>query len=118
VPRGGGTGYLLGLASQAVGIRAPVGLGQSAIDLGGLAPSLTPTVTVTRNAASRPFLNSSLTMQEIMRSGPPRADPFGVPGVFRWDVPGAFRGTSGVWEFAMNARTNEIYHMVFKRLGS
>ena len=47
---------------------------------------------------ARPFLNSPLTIQEIMAAGKGIPDPGGVAGALRWDVPGAFRGTEGTWE--------------------
>ena len=61
---------------------------------------------------SRPFLNSPLTIQEIMKTGK------GIPdatfkGGFNWKVPGTFRGSQGVWELGINPKTKVIYHFNF-----
>ena len=61
---------------------------------------------------SRPFLNSPLTIQEIMKTGK------GIPdatfkGGFNWKVPGTFRESQGVWELGINPKTKVIYHFNF-----
>ena len=61
---------------------------------------------------SRPFLNSPLTIQEIMKTGK------GIPdatfkGGFNWKVPGTFRESQGVWELGINPKTKVIYHFDF-----
>ena len=113
-PKGGGTGYLLGLASQAVGVRAPVTASPASAEaLGAFAAGLRQTKTVASNASSRPFLNSTLTIREIMSAAPPRPDPMGVVGVWRWDVAGALNGSQGTWQLVVNAHTKEIYHFMF-----
>ena len=61
---------------------------------------------------SRPFLNSPLTIQEIMKTGK------GIPdatfkGGFNWKVPGTFRESQGVWELGKNPKTKVIYHFNF-----
>ena len=114
-PPGGGTGYLLGLASQAIGVRAPVARAAASSEaLGAFAETLTPTVTVAKNIPSRPFINSPLLIREIMSTTRPRADPMGVFGVWRWDVAGSYNGVSGTWELVVNAQTRQIYHFLFK----
>ncbi|WP_271189903.1 RHS repeat-associated core domain-containing protein [Dactylosporangium matsuzakiense] len=45
-----------------------------------------------KGTPARPFNESRLTMQEIMRGSTPRPDPGGVPGGLRWDRPGALNG--------------------------
>ena len=60
----------------------------------------------------RPFLNSPLTIQEIMKTGK------GIPnatfkGGFNWKVPGTFRESQGVWELGINPKTKVIYHFNF-----
>ena len=62
----------------------------------------------------RPYNDSALTIQEIMDSVPPRPDPRGVSGALRWDVPGSFRGTKGVWELVVDTRTKTVIHFVFR----
>lgn len=60
---------------------------------------------------ARPFLTSPNTIREIMRAGRPVADPGGLRGALRWDVPGSFRGVRGTWELVV--RDNVIYHFNF-----
>jgi filamentous hemagglutinin len=64
---------------------------------------------------ARPYTDSLLTVQEIMRGGKPVLDPRGVSTALRWDVPGKFRGLNGVWELVIDARTNTILHFNFVR---
>ena len=52
---------------------------------------------------ARPFVNSPLTMQEIMAAGKPVPDAI-VPGALKWNVPGAFRGSAGTWELVVGPR--------------
>ena len=65
----------------------------------------------------RPFMNSPLTIQEIMATGPgvPDAPAFGspYPGGFNWRVSGSFRGSNGTWELGINPQTRVIYHFNF-----
>lgn len=72
---------------------------------------------VTRGAfkgeLSRPYMNSPLTIREIMSSGKGVPDPGGLPGALRYDVPGQFRGTQGNWELVVDPKTNTIYHFLF-----
>lgn len=61
---------------------------------------------------SRPYMNSPLTIKEIMSTGK------GIPdatfkGGMNWRVPGTFRGSQGTWELGINPRTNIIYHFNF-----
>lgn len=61
---------------------------------------------------SRPYMNSPLTIQEIMSAGK------GIPdatfkGGFNWTVPGIFRGSEGIWQLGINPETNVIYHFNF-----
>jgi hypothetical protein len=39
------------------------------------------------------------------------ADPGGVPGALRWDVPGTCRGKQGTWELVI--KDDEILHFNF-----
>lgn len=63
----------------------------------------------------RPFYNSSLTMDEIMRSGPGSPDPGGFPGGLRWDAPGAYNGSSGTWQFVVDPAGKRVLHFNFVR---
>jgi RHS repeat-associated protein len=78
------------------------------------ASELTVTKTVAKSIGSRPYLNSTLLLRELMRSARPIRDPGGVAGALRWDVPGAFRGSPGAWELVVNPNTKEILHFLFK----
>ena len=66
---------------------------------------------------SRPYLSQGTTslVQEIMEAGEPIADPGGVPGALRWDVPGAFRGSEGTWELVVDPVRKLILHLNFVR---
>jgi hypothetical protein len=66
-------------------------------------------------SSSKPYMKSSLTINEIMSAKQPIPDPGGLPGGLRWDVPGTFRGTDGIWELVFHPETNIIYHFNFKR---
>ncbi|WP_316803164.1 hypothetical protein [Pedobacter nototheniae] len=61
---------------------------------------------------TRPYMNSPLTVQEIMVTGPGSADATYLGGV-NWRVPGNFRGTNGTWELGINPQTKVIYHFNF-----
>jgi hypothetical protein len=63
---------------------------------------------------SRPYMNSPLTINEIMAAGKPIPDPRGMPGGLRWDVSGTFRGSEGIWELVVNPETEVIVHFNFK----
>ena len=61
---------------------------------------------------ARPFLNSPHLLDEIMAAGKGVPDKF-VDGALRWDVPGTFRGRSGVWELVVDTKTNTVLHWNF-----
>lgn len=58
-------------------------------------------------------MNSTLTVQEIMRGSNPVLDPGGVPTTLRWDTPGALNGRAGTWELVIDSQTNTILHFNF-----
>jgi hypothetical protein len=62
---------------------------------------------------TRPYINSSLTMQEIMDSVEPIPDPGGVVGGLKWIVPGTWRGSHGVWELVVDPKTKTVLHFLF-----
>jgi hypothetical protein len=64
---------------------------------------------------SRPYLSQGTTqlVQEIMEAGQPIADPGGVPGALRWDIPGAFRDSEGIWELVVDPIQKLILHLNF-----
>ena len=61
---------------------------------------------------SRPYMNSPLTVNEIMASGPGTPDAT-FPGGLNWRAPGTFRGTEDIWELGINPQTKVIYHFNF-----
>ncbi len=61
---------------------------------------------------ARPYMNSPLTIQEIMSAGEGVPD-VDFPGGMNWRVPGIFRGSEGTWELGINPETNLIYHFNF-----
>lgn len=72
------------------------------------------TRTVEGNLASRPYLNSPLTMGEIRATGRGVPDPGGIPGALRYDVPGSFNGSQGTYELVVHPDTNTVYHFLFR----
>lgn len=60
----------------------------------------------------RPYMRSSMMVNEIMASGKGVADAT-FKGGKNWRVPGAFRGSTGIWELGINPKTNVIYHFNF-----
>jgi len=76
---------------------------------------LQPTQTVLNNLASRPYINSPSTIQDIVDGGTPIPDPGGVPGALRWDVPGFYNGSDGTWQLVIDPATNRILHFLFVR---
>jgi hypothetical protein len=52
-------------------------------------------------------------MKNIMEGGTPRADPGGIPGGLRWDVPGALNGSEGYWQLVMDGV--RVVHFFFGR---
>jgi len=62
---------------------------------------------------TRPYINSPLTIQNIIDSAAPTADPGGVSSAVRWDAPGTFNGSSGTYELVIDSKTNTILHFVF-----
>jgi RHS repeat-associated protein len=62
---------------------------------------------------ARPYLNSQLTIREIMSAGRGLPDPGGVAGALRWDVAGTFRGSQGTWELVV--QRDLILHFNFVR---
>jgi RHS repeat-associated protein len=74
------------------------------------------TKTVADHAASRPFVNSQLLVREIMNAAEGVPDPQGVAGALRWDVPGAFNKSEGIWELVVHMDTKTILHFMFQSL--
>lgn len=65
--------------------------------------------------AARSYMDSPLTIREIMSTGK------GIPdatfkGGMNWRVPGTFRGAQGTWELGVNPETNVVYHFFFDPL--
>jgi len=61
---------------------------------------------------ARPYMNSPLTIQEIMSTGKGTLDAT-FKGGMNWKVPGTFRGSQGIYELGINPNTNVIYHFNF-----
>ncbi len=61
---------------------------------------------------ARPYMNSPLTIQEIMSTSKGTLDAT-FKGGMNWRVPGTFRGSQGIWELGINPKTNVIYHFNF-----
>ncbi|GAA1854178.1 RHS repeat-associated core domain-containing protein [Myceligenerans crystallogenes] len=61
----------------------------------------------------RPFMKSRLVVKEIMAGSSPKPDPQGAAGALRWDTPGRFRGSDGMWELVVDTEANQIMHFNF-----
>src|ERR1700737_177127 len=62
---------------------------------------------------SRPYLQSPLTIDELIATGKGVPDPGGLAGALRYDVPGTFRASEGTWELVADPNTGTIYHFNF-----
>jgi hypothetical protein len=72
------------------------------------------TRTVAGSAATRPFVNSRLLIQQILNTGKGVRDPGGIAGALRFDVLGRFGTSAGVYELVINPRTMVVYHFLFR----
>lgn len=78
---------------------------------------------VAGHAAQRAYVNSRSLAKEIIEAAPPRADPGGVAGALRWDVPGTLwrpgmrEPSRGVYELVIDPGTNRILHFLFRSGG-
>lgn len=81
--------------------------------------------TAAGHASSRPYVDSPLTLQEIVRSADPIPDPGGLPNGWRWEVPGSTarsgsytdvsrNTTHGTWEVVIDLDTNTVVHFLFR----
>ena len=61
---------------------------------------------------SRPYMNSPLTIKEIMATGKGIPDAT-AKGALNFRVPGTFRGSQGTWELVVDPNKNLIYHFNF-----
>lgn len=103
-------------ATRGVSSLTRLGIDVSELRLTGTVSSHLDDLTKTGEAA-RPYLNSRLTMREIMEAADPIPDPGGVPGALRWDVPGAFRGSEGTWQLVVDPSSNTVLHFLFRSGG-
>jgi RHS repeat-associated protein len=61
---------------------------------------------------ARPYMNSPLTIKEIMATGKGIPDAT-AKGALNFKVPGTFRGSNGTWELVVDPVKNHIYHFNF-----
>ncbi len=78
------------------------------------AHNLKRTKTVMSHIKSRPYINSTLTIKNIMRAALPMADDSLKYGL-KWVVRGSYNGKSGVWELVIDVSTKTIVHFLFKK---
>lgn len=69
--------------------------------------------TALKHINSRSYMNSTLTIQEIMRSVNPTVDKSLKNGL-KWVVQGSYRGTPGTWELVVDCSKKTIVHFLFK----
>jgi len=77
------------------------------------ADRLQRTATVMNNVATRPYIQSTQFIQQIMLSGSPMPDP-GTAAGLKWVVPGTFNGSQGVFDLVINPDTHTILHFLFQ----
>jgi len=109
---GAGFGAMSALASSGASGIAPACIGAQESQTAQARFNLTDTVA--QHAAERPFVNSPLTIQEIMDAAEGVPDPQGVPGALRWDVPGAFNDSDGIYELVYDPETDTVLHFLFR----
>jgi RHS repeat-associated protein len=68
------------------------------------------TRTVLNNVSTRPFINSPLTINEIISTTSGVADPQGSPGLIMYNVPGSYNDSMGTYQLLIDPVTNTIYH--------
>jgi hypothetical protein len=61
---------------------------------------------------SRPYMNSPLTIREIIATGKGLPDA-SAKGALSFKVPGRFRGSKGTWELVVDPVKRHIYHFNF-----
>jgi RHS repeat-associated protein len=103
--------YVLG----AIGWGGAIGsLGAAKGAVGAEAGEFNLSKTVAGEISERPYLESPLTIREIMSAGEPIPDPQGaVPGGLWWEVPGDFNGSTGTYQLLYDPETNTIMHFLF-----
>jgi hypothetical protein len=73
----------------------------------------TITGTVANDLANRPYINSPLTITNIMKAGKGVPDAYFAGGV-NFKILGTFRGLEGSYELGINPNTRVIYHFLYK----
>ena len=69
--------------------------------------------TVMNHISSRPYINSTQTIQNIMKAAKPTQD-LSLKNGLKWVVSGSYNGSYGVWELVINSATNTIVHFLFR----
>jgi hypothetical protein len=105
------TAYNAGEVSGVL-LHAAIGAGL-ALEAAAVTSEYTLTQTVENNLATRPYLNSPLLVKEIESTGLGVPDPGGIPGALRYDVPGGFNKSEGIFQLVIHPETNTIYHFLF-----
>ena len=49
-----------------------------------------------------------------MKSGKTYAEPSGIPGGLKWEIPGSYNDTLGTWEIDYDIAKNVIFHVLFR----
>ena len=103
----GGIGALGGAAIKAVKYARAVKDTKAAVE------TLSYTRTAASHASSRTYMNSSLTIREIMNAAKPKPDEYIRKGL-KWVVEGGMNGKAGVWELVVDSSKKTIVHFLFK----
>jgi len=96
-----------------IAVKGSVSQTKSVTKIINAATKLKYTRTALSHISSRPYMKSTLTIQQIMKTGKPVADS-SLKNGYKWVVSGTYNGTKGTWELVVNASNNTIVHFLFK----
>ena len=77
------------------------------------ASKLKYTKTALKHLSSRPYMKSTQTIINIMKSAKPKVDTSLRNGL-KWVTKGKFNGKSGTWELVIDVASNTIVHFLFR----
>ena len=103
------------VVAGAMSAAATKALAKTADSLIQNAESLKRSATVLGKVGKRAYVNSTITVQNVMSSAVPVKDKI-VANALKWVVPGAYNRSSGVFELVVDVDKHMIIHFCFKGL--
>jgi len=100
------------VVAGAMSAAATKALAKTADSLIQNAESLKRSAKVMTHLAERAYINSTITVQNIMSSADPVKDKIVANGL-KWVVPGVYNRSSGVFELVVDVDTHMIIHFLF-----